>query len=94
MNNIRDAEGMRKCSHEPCQCLVPSTQEYCSAYCSVADDVDNTEFQCDCGHGKCVHKRARRLFVACIEGQGNAENRMAAGRTDVLPQDNSRNFAN
>jgi hypothetical protein len=94
MNNTRDAESLRKCAHGPCQCLVPLTQEYCSTYCSDADDVDNTELHCDCGHGECVPKRTHRLFTACIEGQGRAVNSTASGRAVVLPQDSSRSFAN
>jgi len=94
MNNIRDAESLYKCAHEPCQCLVRPAQEYCSAYCSDADDVENTELQCDCGHGKCVPKRAHCLFAACIEDQGSAVNSTAAGRAVVMPQNSSRSFAN
>lgn len=94
MNNIRDEESMRKCAHEPCQCLVPFTQEYCSINCSDADDVENTEFQCNCGHGKCAPKRAHCLFATCIEGQSIARNGTASGHAAVIPQDNFRNFAN
>lgn len=94
MNNIQDAESLRKCAHELCQCLVPPAQEYCSVYCSDADDVENTELQCDCGHGKCVFKRAHYLFAACIKSQGSAVNSTTAGHAAVLPQDNFRSFAN
>jgi hypothetical protein len=94
MNNIRNAESLRKCAHEPCQCLVPPAQEYCSVYCSDADDVDNTELHCDCGHSECVPKRAHHLFAVCIEGQGGAVNNTVAGRAAVIPQDNFRSFAN
>jgi len=54
MEKIKDEESMHKCVHLPCQCLIPSMQEYCSATCSDADDVEITEFQCDCGHNICV----------------------------------------
>ena len=54
MEKIKDEGSMHKCAHVPCRCLILSTQEYCSAYCSDADDVEITEFQCDCGHGNCV----------------------------------------
>jgi len=96
LNNadLRDAESLRKCAHEPCQCLVSFTQEYCCAYCSDADDVENTELQCDCNHGKCMPKRAHYLFAACIEGQGSAVNSTAAGRAAVRQQDSLRSFAN
>lgn len=53
MDNVRDAESLRKCAYEPCQCLVPAAQEYCSVYCSNADDVENAELQCDCCHDNC-----------------------------------------
>jgi hypothetical protein len=94
MNNTRDVESLNKCAHELCQCLVPLAQEYCSAYCSDADDVENTDLQCDCGHGKCMPKRAHCLFAACIEGQGSAVNSTATGREAVMPQDHFRSFAN
>jgi hypothetical protein len=90
----QDAETLRKCAHEPCRCLVPSTQEYCGAYCSRADDVENTELQCDCGHEMCTVERAHRLSAACIEGQGVAGDGKAAGRAAVPPQSNRGRFAN
>ncbi len=98
MNDIKDAESMHKCAHVPCQCLVPPAQEYCSAYCSEADDVEYTEHHCDCYHGKCASqcapKREHRLFAACIEGQGSAVSSMATGHAMVVPHDSSRSFAN
>ena len=94
MNNIQDAESLRKCAHLPCQCLIPSVHEYCSAYCSEADDVDNTELHCECGHRECVPIRVHCLFAACSEGQGSAASSMAAGCAAVRQQDSLRNFAN
>ena len=47
-------EESRKCAHEPCKCLVQGTDEYCSAYCMTADDVDEVELNCDCGHARCA----------------------------------------
>jgi len=85
MNNIRNAERIRKCAYEPCQCLVPLSQEYCSAFCSDADDVENNELQCNCGHGKCVSKRTHRIFAVCIEDKSRAVNSTASGRADVMP---------
>jgi hypothetical protein len=54
MDDIRDAVPLRKCAHGPCRCLVPSTQEYCSDYCSDADDVENAEIHCGCDHLHCT----------------------------------------
>ena len=54
MQNTRDEERVRKCAHEPCACMVQPSEEYCSAYCSTADDVEETEIQCDCGHDSCA----------------------------------------
>jgi len=54
MENITDVESMRKCAHEQCQCLVPLTEEYCSDYCSDADDVSEIVLQCACEHTPCT----------------------------------------
>jgi len=54
MDNTRDEERLCKCAHELCECMVQPEQEYCSTYCSTADDVEETEIQCDCGHDSCV----------------------------------------
>jgi hypothetical protein len=35
------------------KCTVTSEQSYCSDYCSEADDVQETEIQCDCKHAPC-----------------------------------------
>jgi hypothetical protein len=56
MDDIRDAGARHKCAHGPCRCMVPSTQEYCSDYCSDADDVEKAEVQCGCGHDHCALK--------------------------------------
>lgn len=53
VENITDVANTRKCAHEQCQCLVPPTEEYCSDYCSDADDVGEIVLQCDCGHPAC-----------------------------------------
>jgi hypothetical protein len=47
-------ERFHKCAHEQCECMVPPAEEYCSAYCSTADDVEEIEIQCDCGHDSCA----------------------------------------
>jgi hypothetical protein len=54
MEDTRDEERLRKCAHEPCACMVQPSEEYCSAYCSTADDVEEIEVQCDCGHDPCA----------------------------------------
>jgi len=54
MDNMKNEGTQRKCAHEPCACLIPSTQEYCSAYCSEADDVEKAEFLCACCHENCM----------------------------------------
>ena len=54
MENSRDEEILLKCAHEPCLCMVKPSEEYCSAYCSTADDVEEIELQCDCGHDPCA----------------------------------------
>ena len=46
VENITDVANTRKCAHEQCQCLVPPTEEYCSDYCSDADDVGEIVLQC------------------------------------------------
>jgi len=54
MNYILDVGSTRKCAHEQCECQVLSTEEYCSDYCSDADDVDEIEIQCKCRHTPCA----------------------------------------
>ena len=54
MDEFGDVENLRKCAHEPCECVVSSTQDYCSVYCSEADNVEKTETECHCGHDACL----------------------------------------
>ena len=54
MDYITDIESRHKCAHEQCQCQIPITQEYCSDYCSDADDIEEVELQCDCKHEPCA----------------------------------------
>jgi hypothetical protein len=54
MDYVIDAESKHKCSYEECQCQIPSTQEYCSDYCSNADEVSEVELQCNCNHPPCA----------------------------------------
>ena len=43
MDYITDVESRHKCAHEQCQCQIPSTQEYCSDFCSEAEDIEEVE---------------------------------------------------
>ena len=54
MDYITDIESRHKCAHEQCQCQILSTQEYCSNFCSDADDIEEVELQCDCKHSPCA----------------------------------------
>jgi hypothetical protein len=54
MDNIQKTGTQRKCAHGPCRCTVSATKEYCSDYCSRADDVEEAETQCGCGHKSCT----------------------------------------
>jgi len=61
MGKIIDVERQRKCANEQCQCFIPSTQEYCSEFCSEADEVDKAELRCDCKHASCAPDGAPAL---------------------------------
>jgi len=54
MAEIIDVGGQHKCAYEQCQCSISSLEEYCSDYCSDADDVDEVEIQCNCEHPPCA----------------------------------------
>jgi hypothetical protein len=54
MEYIIDPESKHKCAHEQCKCEVSSTLDYCSDYCSEADDVAEVELKCDCQHAPCA----------------------------------------
>ena len=54
MDYIIDAKSKSKCAHEQCKCEVSFGQEYCSDSCSDADEVDEVELQCACGHKPCA----------------------------------------
>jgi hypothetical protein len=49
-----NAPGPHKCAYTPCLCVVEGRQQYCSDYCSDADDTKETEIQCDCKHAPCA----------------------------------------
>jgi hypothetical protein len=53
MHHNTDGKNVRKCAHEECRCPVPPPEDYCSDYCSDADDVAKVELQCNCGHPSC-----------------------------------------
>ena len=54
MDYITDVESTHKCAYDQCQCQISSTLTYCSAYCTDADDVEETEIECNCEHPPCV----------------------------------------
>ena len=54
MEYITDVESRHKCLYAQCECQVPSTDDYCSDFCSDADDVDEVEIQCSCEHPPCA----------------------------------------
>ncbi len=47
------AEKSEKCAHQPCLCLVPKGEKYCSQLCQEAGSQE-TEIACDCGHPACA----------------------------------------
>jgi hypothetical protein len=49
-----NAQGQHKCEYPQCKCIVGGQEEYCSDYCSDADDQHETELQCDCKHAPCT----------------------------------------
>ena len=49
-----NAEAESKCAYSWCKCAVKVEGEYCSDYCSDADDEHETEIQCDCKHTPCA----------------------------------------
>jgi hypothetical protein len=54
MDDITDVESLHKCAYAQCQCHISSTQEYCSDFCSEAEDIEDAEPQCDCKHTPCA----------------------------------------
>lgn len=40
------------CQHIPCECEVPTGQDYCGQRCKDAGK-DDVEIACDCGHESC-----------------------------------------
>jgi hypothetical protein len=94
MDNIQDAANLHKCANEPCECLVPLTQEYCSSYCSDADDVDGTELICGCGHDSCALNERFDYPRLVTKAEASRETASLPGGAAVRSQDNFRSFAN
>jgi hypothetical protein len=42
----------KQCAREPCRCLVPHNQKYCSESCRDAGR-EEVEIACECGHPDC-----------------------------------------
>jgi len=40
------------CAHEPCQCVVPAGEKFCSDFCRDAG-ADEVEIACECDHPAC-----------------------------------------
>lgn len=55
MQKPMNLDGVHKCAHEQCECQIPILQEYCSDYCSDADDVAEVVLACSCGHTPCAY---------------------------------------
>jgi len=53
MKNSMEPGTLRKCAYWPCQCAVPASLEYCSESCSKADNIEETQSECMCGHTTC-----------------------------------------
>jgi len=56
-----NARGQHKCAYSECECVVGDNEQYCSDYCSDADDANETEVQCDCQHTGCAPDRVEPL---------------------------------
>lgn len=54
MGDITETASRHKCAYVECKCQIPSTQKYCSDYCSNADGVVEVELQCECKHAPCA----------------------------------------
>jgi hypothetical protein len=46
------ADVQRKCAHEPCECMAPAGEKYCSDWCKDAGSGE-VEIACECGHPEC-----------------------------------------
>jgi len=45
-------EKSRQCAHEPCVCVVPDGEKYCSDFCKTAGS-EEVEIACECDHEAC-----------------------------------------
>lgn len=50
-------DGDKKCANDACQCRVGPPAEFCSDYCSGAEEEAQVEFECSCGHDCCGSER-------------------------------------
>ena len=69
MAEVIDIGGQHKCAHQLCECQVSTLNEYCSDYCSDADDAREIELQCDCKHVPCALADGNGLFATPEESE-------------------------
>ena len=69
MAEVMDIGGQHKCAYELCECQVSTLNEYCSDYCSDADDAQEVELQCDCKHAPCALPGGDGLFATPEESE-------------------------
>ena len=69
MAEVMDIGGQHKCAYELCQCQVSTLNEYCSDYCSDADDAQEVELQCDCKHAPCALPGGHGLAATPAESE-------------------------
>jgi len=54
---LSSSTGSRKCAHGPCNCMVSSTERYCSDYCEMQVSAPRQDTAgsagCGCGHAEC-----------------------------------------
>jgi hypothetical protein len=50
------ADDKPKCANEPCTCVPPTGQVYCSEYCrhAATSGPPRIEKVCECGHADCA----------------------------------------
>jgi hypothetical protein len=85
---------LHKCAYEPCQRLIPLMQEYCSAYCSEADDVDGAELVCDFSHDNCALNERFNYPQLVTKAEALRETARLSDGIAALPHDSSRSFVN
>lgn len=50
----KKVDGKKKCACVSCQCQVGPPDEFCSDYCSGAEETAQIDVQCSCGHACCI----------------------------------------